>query len=227
MIIFHGDNLVASREALHQTITQLREKFSQVDHYLATGVNPAKLEISLGEVSLFNERPLTIVEELHSLPKSANRTALISQLQQTGEDDQVILWEKKLLTAKQLAGFPRATIKTFKASKSLFQWLDSLKPAGNTREQLRLFQLAVTQDGVEFCFLMLVRQLRLLIEFVETKTVTGPPFMQKKIRDQARNFSLAQLITLHNQLTIIDFQSKTGQSLLPVKERLDLLQIEL
>ena len=227
MYIFHGDNHIASRQALLEYIDSSRERFTQTTTYLATDLTPAQLESALGEVSLFNEQVLTVVEELHSLPKSAHQTALLNMLMKSQTIESVVLWEKKLLTPNQLATFNQAKQKTFKSSKSLFQWLDAFSTATSIQARVKLFNEAITQDGTEYCFLMLVRQIRLLLTIKGGGTIAGPPFVQAKIQKQSKMFSLQQLLNLHEKLTCIDVESKTSGIQMSLKNRLDLLQIEL
>ncbi len=227
MHIFHGDNHIASRQALIDFIETSQNQFSRTVSYQASELSLGKLESVLGEVSLFNDQVLTVVEEVHSLVKSAQRTALIDYLSKCQDLDSLVLWEKKPLTAAQLTVFGKATQKLFKASKSLFRWLDSLTPSTTIQERLQLFNQAVNQDGIEYCFLMLVRQTRLLLTVRSGGSIAGPPFVQRNIQNQARLFSLSQLLNLHETLTIIDLESKTGRSRMSVKHQLDLLQIQL
>ncbi len=227
MYIFHGDNHIASRQALREYIESSRERFTRTATYLATDLTLAQLESALGEVSLFNEQVLTVVEELHSLPKSTHQTALLNVLTKSQTIESIILWEKKLLTPNQLATFSQAKQKTFKSSKSLFQWLDAFSPATSIQTRVKLFNEAATQDGTEYCFLMLMRQIRLLLTIKGGGTIAGPPFVQAKIQKQSKMFSLQQLLNVHEKLTCIDVESKTGGLQMALKNRLDLLQIEL
>ncbi len=227
MYIFHGDNHVVSRQALLDFIESKRENFSRITTFPASELNLAQLESALGEISLFNDLALTIVEELHSLVKSANQTALIHFLAKFQTNDSVVLWEKKQLSPAQLAIFSQAKQKLFRSSKSLFQWLDVFSPASAVQDRLRLFHQAEIQDSIEYCLMMLIRQIRLLLTIKSGGVVAGKPFVVSKLQSQARYFSLAQLLNLHEKLTIIDTESKTGGTRLTVKSRLDLLQIEL
>ena len=70
---------------------------------------------------------------------------------------------------------------------------------------------------------MIVRQFRLLIQVKELQEDTLPPdaiarqlglhpFVAKKIGEQSRNFSLAQLETIYRRLLDIDVEIKTGQT---------------
>ena len=227
MYIFHGDNHIASRQALVDFIEESRNKYVRTISYQASELSLAQLESALGEISLFNDQVLTVIEEVHSLIKSTHRTTLIDYLSKSQDIESIVLWEKKPLTPSQLALFNRAKLTLCKASKSLFRWLDSLSPNSSAQQKLQLFTQAVTEDGIEYCFLMLVRQIRLLLTVRDGGTIVGPPFVQRNLQNQARLFSLAQLLNIHEKLTNIDTETKTGGTRMTLKQQLDLLQIQL
>jgi DNA polymerase III delta subunit len=74
---------------------------------------------------------------------------------------------------------------------------------------------------------MLARQIRLLIQAKDGGAIAGPPFMVTKLKQQASGFSLAQLLTLHNQLVEIDYGIKTSTDAMTVRQQLDLLLLRL
>lgn len=226
MIILHGENTTKSREQLYLYITAAKNEQTEIRRIEAKNCTEAFLEESLGSTDLFETPKLTIIEELHSLPVSKKRTSLISMLAKNC-DQNIILWEKRSLTKTMLKPFSSATVMEYKMSKTLFSWLELL---GNTQEQtkkLRLLKDAVTNDGDFFCFLMLIRQIRMLIQIKSGETVAGPPFVVAKLKQQATLFSMEKLLQTHALLLKIDTENKTSKNLVSLPQQLDLLSLNL
>lgn len=77
-------------------------------------------------------------------------------------------------------------------------------------------------EDPRYAFAMIVRQFRLLLQAREAldagldpvEAMDEHPFVARKARDQARNFSLADLERVYHQLYVLDLDSKTGNALL-------------
>jgi len=223
--ILYGENQPASRRRLVELVDQYRKSGYQVHHLEAKQLNQANLEQALGENSLFNNSQVVVIEGLHSLPKSKHKNSLIRLICQEVESGQtkLILWERRELTPTMLKQFPKAQVEYFKLSKIMFKWLDQIgQPVKNT---IPLMHEAIDQDGAELAFLMLARQIRLLIETKSGGQPAGPPFMVSKLKKQANGFSLNELFDLHLKLLAIDRDQKTSSSGLDLSQALDLLWI--
>jgi len=227
MLILHGENEVASRQQLAMEISTAKMRGDEISRYAASDLSYGRLESALTAQSLFERAELLVIEELHSLPRSKKKTELVKLIAQYQDDQRLLLWEKKTITASQLKQFPRATVRLFKTSSAVFSWLDSLGARATLARQLELLRLASTADGAELCFLMLARQTRLLIQSKAGANPAGPPFVQAKLRSQAQQFSLEQLHTLHSRLLDIDIKQKTGRSPFTLAQELDLTVINL
>ena len=98
---------------------------------------------------------------------------------------------------------------------------------GNQTKKLNLLHSAVETDGEFFCFLMLIRQIRLLIEVKSGGKAKGAPFMVSKLNKQAANFSLDELLEIHKKLLETDIKQKTSASLIDIVTMLDLLTLKM
>lgn len=221
MIILHGENTVKSRERLVELIRVAKSAGTEVTTLAAQKLTPASLESALQSTSLFGTEQLVVIEELHSLPRSAKKTQLFEII--TTANVGVILWEKRELTKTMLKAFPKATVEYFRLTNSLFAWLDSLNPSADKTKQLRLLQDALRANGEQMCFVMLARQIRLLIQIKDGGRPAGPPFMISKLANQARDFTLDSLLKIHEQLFLMDQAAKTSGSYLSLGQELDLL----
>lgn len=246
MIIIHGENTTNSREKLFEIIEDKKSKEQEVIRLEAKQLTEADLEEALGANDLFGTAKTIVVEELHSLPTSNKKKNLIELLSKPQIHD-IVLWEKRSLTQsmlKKLAGTGSKGTKNsynrpngdsgasftefeFKISKTLFTWLDSLGNQGNSQKKLQMLHAAIETDGEFFCFLMLIRQIRMLIEVKSGGSTKGAPFMIAKLDNQAANFSLNQLLEIYKQLLDIDLKQKTSASLINEVATLDLLSLKL
>jgi len=235
MIILHGENSTQTRSHLVEALDQARAENSQVIRLEAKNLNPADLEQAIGATSLFEKPQLIVIEYLHSLPRSKRKNDLIKQLanlaESADESTQIILLEKRSLTKTMLKQFTTAEVKEAKLTKYLFSWLDSLQgglgSSSRLKNSLNLLDDAISQDGEMMCFIMLARQIRLLIQTKDGGKVAGPPFMVSKLKKQAASFSLDGLLALHQQLLTIDYGIKTSTDALSVRQQLDLFIIKL
>ncbi len=221
MTILHGENTFASRQRLQELVDFARSNKTVITRLTAKQLSPADLELALGSNSLFAEEKVIVIEELHSLPRSKRKNELIEQIAAT--ETEVILWEKRSLTKTMLKKFPKAQAQEFKVGKKLFAWLDSF--GRDKKKTFKLLSESIEQEGEHFCFLMLIRQIRLLIQIKEGAVIRLAPFMKSKLSSQAKTFSLEQLLKLHTQLFEIDKNMKTGQAKLPLGQELALLTL--
>jgi DNA polymerase III delta subunit len=222
--ILHGEHHANSRAALVELMDKERAKGSQIIRIEATAsLQPAQLESELGSQDLFAQPKLIVIEELHSLPRSKKKDTLV-ELLLSYPDAQIVLWESKKLTAPQAKKLVSAKQQLFTLSSSLFEWLDSLH--GPLPKKLSLLQQALQSDGAEFCFAMLSRQIRLLLITKSGEPMKEHPFVVKKLQQQARSFTQEQLLQFHEQLVLLDYRQKTGQSKLTLDQELEQLMLK-
>lgn len=222
MQIIHGENTVKSRDQLFDVIQKAKNNDTEIIRLEAKSITLGELEETLGASDLFQTKKMIILEGLHSLPRSTKKNDLINLVSQP-QIHSVVLWEKRTLTKTMLKKFPDATNTEHKISKPLFSWLDSLGTPQKVEKKLKLLHDAIQIDGEYFCFIMLIRQNRLLLLAKTGGKIPGPGFMQSKLKKQANSFSLEELAHLHKKLLDIDLQNKTSSNLLNLEQQLDLL----
>ncbi|MBW7944067.1 hypothetical protein H3C70_01560 [Patescibacteria group bacterium] len=227
LVIFHGEHHTQSRAALTQAIAAAQQHGRQVAHLEVKNLEPSGLAVSLQTQSLFAEPRTIVLEELHSLPKSKRKDELIALIAQFAEqaETEIILWEKKQLTATELKKFPHAKVQAFIPTRSMFAWLNALsgqQTEATKAKMVTLFQKAVESDGEQFCFAMLIRQVRLLMEAKEGNNPT-----QFKMAAQAQLFSWTQLFSLHKKLLEIDLLQKTSGTPFTISSQVELLMVTL
>lgn len=219
MIIVHGDNIVASRKHLRDLVED-KKKHGDVISVDASTLKIPVLENLLGAQELFSTNQTLVIDNLFSLTRSKQKSDLLTMLSKASRD--IILWEKRPLRATETKLFSGAQIRLFRTSGSIFTFIESIRP-GNAKQSIQLLDIAEEKDGIEICFALLSRQIRLLIQLKDHDSEGIPPFSVGKLKKQAENFTLPQLIKLYEKLTLIDEQEKTSKSSLSLRQKLDLL----
>jgi hypothetical protein len=231
MIILHGDNLVASRQQLVTLLATARSQKREVQTVDAARLTLSELETITGSHDLFETPKTIVIEELHSLPTSQRKTDLLESIANYENGSPIhdlILWEKRTLTATMLKRFPGAAATQYKVNAAVFTWLDALSPGQNTKKrQLQLLREAIKSEDSFMCLAMLIRQVRMLIQIQDKVALAGAPFMLAKLQKQAQLFEPIKLLALHRQLLEVDRGVKTGSSLLSLDQHLDLLVLDL
>ena len=223
--ILHGENKIKSRDKLVQIIASLQDKNQDFNRLDAKKITLPQLEKTLAQTSLFGTTETVLIEGIHSLPRSKKKDALIAIIPNAQKD--VVLWEKRVLTPTMLKKFPSARVELFKLTNSLFSWLYLFSPQTSVKKHLRSMDEAIQANGEHMCFVMLMRQIRLLIQVKDGGKPGGAPFMIRKLQQQAQYFSLDQLLEIHSNLFEIDQKMKSSKGFLSLKQDLDLLGVSL
>ncbi|HZZ98403.1 MAG TPA: hypothetical protein VFG51_00555 [Candidatus Saccharimonadia bacterium] len=223
LTLFHGDNLVASRKVYVDAVAAAKAG-GLVVQLVAKTLTPVSLGDTLGAQDLFCQKKTVAIEGLLSLLRSKAKDQMIELVLSSNQD--ILLWEGKSATPAQLKKFPNAKIQFFRTSPAVFVWLDSMRP-GNAFQSVQLFRKAVEQEGAEMCFAMLTRQVRLLLQAKEGSQLKMAPFAIAKLKKQAEQFSIPQLMKLHKELVRLDGLAKTSGSAATLEQNLTLLLLSL
>jgi DNA polymerase III delta subunit len=222
LTLLHGDKTVASRAELQRILVGFRATNTQIEQYSAKDLSLIQLSDMLGGQALFSPKICVVIEGLHALPKSTKKDQLIAEVKKHVEDKDmtIVLWESKLLTPAQAAVFSKGTVLSFKSSSTLFQWLDALsgKPS---QHMFELLDKAEQTEGIEYCFVMYVRQIRLLLSMKVGAPVKVAPFLIGKLQAQAGSFSESALLHLHADCVRMDELQKTSGSSLSLRGLID------
>lgn len=220
--VIHGENQVASRKKLVELIEQAKKQNKEVTNLNAEKLDRAKLEAALLSESLFGHEKLLIIEGIYSLPKSKKKDEFIELI--SSASIEIILWDKKSLTKADLKKLPTNLENyEFKITPKMWAFLDALSTNSKAKtSMLKLFKESVASDSSEFVFLMIIRQIRMLIQIKEKNQLKIAPFMLSKLNKQAKEFSLQKLLDLHQQLYLIDQKQKQSTGLLNLEGELDL-----
>lgn len=197
--ILHGEDEVASRRELDRItsgfegqIIRFEKNFDLTDIYQASA-------------NLFGNT-LIVIE---------NYLAGKKKIDIDITEQNIIFYESKEIGKAILNEFKNPKVQEFKVPILIWKLCDSLKPT-NGKIILNLFWETLKTTDVEFIFAMIVRQFRLMLN-----PVGLPPWQASKISAQAKIFGEESLKDKYRGLLEIDFENKTSQSPLSLKNNLE------
>ena len=224
MILLHGDNIIASRQKLKETIDSFQEKKTgEVLKFEASNLNLTELKQALSPLSLIGGDKLVVIENLFAGRKSKGKDNLIDFLKKDNPEN-LIVWENKKIDGRLIGAFKEKTLK-FDLPVVIFRFLDSLLP-NNSGVSLGLFHQCLDQDPPEIIFYMMIKHFRLLIIAADLGSKgldRMDTWRQEKIINQAKKFGLNRLIQIYRQFLEIDWRQKTGRAPFNLISELDLL----
>lgn len=113
MLILHGDNQIASREALNS----YKKNSIVINELLLDSIRQA-----VESKSLFGDISLVIIENIFSSRPSNTKKQIIEYLL-ANQKENILIWESKDVTS-QLKTFPGEIIKRYDLPKYIFSFLD-------------------------------------------------------------------------------------------------------
>lgn len=220
--LIHGDDIVSSRtyfKSLQKTDAQLFDGEKITNQLLIE---------TLQTTDLFGSEKQILLENFFSKRKASKEMDLIIETIVSHQANaEIILWESKEIGKKSLGNLSHAVIKSYTLPKSLFSFLDAIKP-NNTEELLLLYRKTREQTDPEMVLVMLFRQIRILLALTDEnapETIDEvkrmQPWQKKKLQGQVRLFSQEKLLQLHKNLVHLEIGSKTGGLSLPLSQSID------
>lgn len=222
--LLHGDNQVLSRQKLNDLLTKAQNEKKEIIKLDGLQINLNALIQSLTSTSLFGLQKLLVIENLFSRINSKEKGNIISYLKKEVFDYDIIFWEKKEIPGTTTRWLPKSWVnQIFKISPAIFKLLDSLKPKNN-QVLINYFHLSLRQENTELVFYLLTRRFRELIKATTLGNdgMKGAPWQINKIINQSKGFTLNYLKDLYQKLLHLDYDIKTGTSIMPLEWHLDL-----
>lgn len=220
MIIFHGDNLVVSRQRLAQETKQFSGETIRLN---GLQVDLAQIRQALESASLFGQPRLIVIENFFARQESQQKQAILNYLKNQPEAN-LIFWEGKTIDGRKLASFKTARVEKYLIQATIFKFLDCL--GQNPKICLEWLHQTLANEPAELVFFMLCRRVAELIIAADL----GPnglerlaPWQKSRLVQQAKSFRSGRLIAIYQKLLEIDWQQKTGQAAYSLPDTLDLL----
>ena len=218
--IFSGDDIVSSRQAYLDKLSLLKKETS-IEMVAAKDIDEICLENIFGASDLFGLARTLATEKFFTGQKSTDKEKLIGKILSFPKA-QIISWETKELSKTEQQKLGKETqVNNFKLPNLLFKFLDSLSPTNKQTSLLSLQQLKQNVDP-QFIFLMIARQIRLMILAVFDEADSLPVWQIGKLKSQAMSFGQEKLLIAYHSLLWIDLKQKTSQSPFSLEGELDL-----
>lgn len=209
-LIFHGDHTSVSRQALNQAIKA--EQGREVVRLDSSKITETDLRQALESQSLFGQAKLVVIDKLP--------VKFVDILAQYQGNTSIFIWHDKALTSAQLKKLSNFKSQPFKIPAAIFNFLDQLN--------ISTLHQALKTDAPEQIFYMLHRRVAQLIQAKDSPPQLKLADWQKsRLINQAKHFTLDQLLTLHSRLLTIDISIKTGRNFLPLDRTLELFLLNL
>ena len=227
--LIHGDDIKASRNYF------LEQKALKKNSISFNCENLSLCEVTqvLEGGGLFEEAKTIFVEDFFGKKKPGRDFEQILDFFNTHPSFDIIFWEGKILTPKQISSLKKAEIKLFKLPQAIFSLLDSLRP-NSSKQLVILFHEALQNSDAEFIFYMLIRQFRLLLALSDNSSQNTidealrlAPWQKNKLQKQSSLFSFDKLKRIYNKLYEIDLGQKTGALNLTLTQSIDFLLFEI
>jgi DNA polymerase III delta subunit len=220
--ILHGDDLISSRKALEV----VRSSYDKADTVVLEGkkIDLSSLKPALESPAFFSSSRLVVLENFLAAnpPKK-----ILDYLSSGAISSHLVIWEKKEISKRLLTKFrPPVKINLFKTPAVVFRFLDSLCP-GNVKKSLSLLHETLKRSTASLVFYLLVRHTRELILVKSGQNPKLPWWKLKKLRHQAKFFSLESLTRLYRKLLLIDLRQKTGKNLFDLSGELEMIVLEI
>jgi DNA polymerase III delta subunit len=224
MILLHGENIIASRQKLKESIVSFEQKKTgEVLKFEGNNLSLINLKQALSPLSLIGGDKLIVIENLFGGRKSKEKEKVIDFLKKENPEG-LIVWEGKKIDGRLITSFKSQTLK-FDLPVIIFRFLDALLP-DNSRMSLNLFHQCLAQDPPEIIFYMMIKHFRLLIIAADLGSEglgKMDSWRQEKIINQAKKFGLNRLLQIYRQFLEIDWRQKTGKAPFDLISELDLL----
>lgn len=230
IIIFCGEDLVSSRKAFLEQLESLRKDNYEIERISGKDLTIETLELLSSPTSLFGEKKAMAIENLLGRPKSKEKEKIIEKIvsllalsEVEGLSCYIVIWENKELSKSEQQKFPTNFVfKNFKLPGAMFAFLEMLVP-GKTKMNLENLKAALEISDPNFLFLMLVRQIRLLILAKNEKDILKvPPWQKGKLQRQSKAFAIEKLLEINKSLLQIDYDQKTSGSPFDLSQNLEL-----
>ncbi|HUW24752.1 MAG TPA: hypothetical protein VMW04_03965 [Patescibacteria group bacterium] len=225
IFVYSGEDIVSSRKAFLEHLERLKGNDFEVVRLNGKDVSEESLELLSAPTSLFGQKRVLVIEGLLSRQKSKEKDKIIQIVSLL--DCSIVFWEGKDFSKAEQAKYSGFAFKNFKLPAMMFRFLETITPGGGS-SALAFFRQTIPTVDINFLFLMLVRQIRLLILAKEKKDILKLPAWQKaKLQKQAALFTQEGLLSVYKRLLQIDFQQKTSASPFDLGHQLELLLTEI
>lgn len=171
IIVFHGDDNAASRQALNLYLE--KQSDSDILRTDSKGLDLNQVLSFISTTSFIRPQKILVVSNFFSLPKASLDKILKSVGQE--QNTSLAIWQDKALTATQLRQLPQAQTNLFRHDNQLYLCLNLIKP-GNIARVAPLYRQLCQKDLFDLFLYLLKGSLR---RQLQTNPKFNPPHLKK------------------------------------------------
>ncbi len=225
--IIHGENIKESRNYFWN----LKQKSQNPIFYTSENINALDLLQNLASTGLFEDSKDVFIENLFSLKKLSEKEKIIKIVLENEKNNQIVIWENKILTPSILKSFKTAEIKKFDIPQKIFAFLDTI--GIDKKKSIQLFHEILENEEPEYIFFMIIRHFRIMLSLTPSHTTTIDevkrlaPWQKSKYEKQLKSIGFERLKNFYSDLFLTDFKQKTGQNPLSLMQAIDILLLKI
>lgn len=223
LTIICGEDSISSRSYYLELKNKYRAAGNQIYDIKATEISEINKGLS-ESVSLFSQKLVFFTQGLNKKISKRTNPKLFSLAEEIAKIKEVDLidWEEYTM-GRELKLTKGITVKEFKASETIFKFLDSCYPK-NLKSFISLLYSLPTKVDEIFIFIMLVRHIRnLFMVKLDSPSKSLQGWQIAKLKSQAYYWDENKLSSFYDGLYKIDVRLKTGNNPFSVRKSLDLL----
>lgn len=227
ILVLHGDDIAASRNELNRIKEDAKREGKEIIYIDGKSVQEDIFIQAFSSSLLFDQERVMIIEQfLSSIRKNTkNIQKYLALLNEYKNSSKIILWEDKEISKSMAQSIQKiAQIRQFKLPTVVFQFLDAIRP-GNRKHIMQLFHMLMKEQSPEFIVAMTQKRVKQLLFTLYGKDYQELQGWQKtRLTNQAKHFTLNQLLSLYANIRMIEYKRNSGQlALNPEDELLEVL----
>lgn len=225
--IYCGEDTITARLTYTKEIEKYRSTLAEIVTISASSI----LEVKKGMVdnlNLFSTQTVFCVENLEKFgfkkSTKAKADAVYDAIVSIAQNKRVILLDfEEGKQARQLKLKELATVYESKPATSIFNLVEECIP-GNKNEFVQSLRIVCQTQDEQFVFIMLYRQIRLLV-LALTDGLSGklPSWQKYKIVGQAKKWDKERLVNFYSGLIKIEIGSKTSSNPYGIRKSIEIL----
>lgn len=217
IVVIHGDDEVKSRERFLALKAEYEKNGCELVNLDGKTAKAEEIGMRALTASLLGQSPAVFVEGFFARKKKIDKGT-------EALNGEVIFWEGKEISKTILSSLPKDwKIENFAIPNSLFKFLDSLAPGRMQTNVSSLHQVLASVTPEMLLPLLAWHTRQLIWAKEEPQTLALPTWKTQKLTSQASRFDIDALYALHDKVSTLDRDIKTGSAPLPLSSSLDLI----
>lgn len=218
-LVLCGDDL----DRLNKELVTVEERLAVdgIEHVRLSGAQEVLASPLLHSGDLFGNTPTLIIDSLFGKKPTVSKAAVALLMQSPAS--WIVVHQGLLTPARTKLFGNNVDIKVCRLPQLLFAFLDSFSPSNRMGCQKVWFELRGSGVDPYMVWGMLLKRMMQLVTSSYGHKPSQSPFMVDKVRRQARQWEVKQLVSTYFQLVAYDAGFKSGTNPILVSVKLDMV----